>query len=169
MTFGINGRYSNWSLFRWLTSTMIVDCNFGTSVRCSSGCRSVRRQLAMTQWPLFSLFFIPHVFILQKLTGAPKNLEIQFFPDPFGYFVAPQQPFWIFEELLKNLKKSGGTSTASHRFKVGKVSLGSEGLRDSKNYEINRRVLRRWSSHNIKNKTWSSVSIPVSKGGGCPK
>ena len=36
--------------------------------------------------------------IQQKLTGAPKNLGLDPFPDPVGNFLAPLSPFWILQD-----------------------------------------------------------------------
>ena len=41
--------------------------------------------------------------ILQKLTGAPKNLGIDHYTDPGGHFGSPWRPFWIFEVLIEGM------------------------------------------------------------------
>ena len=38
--------------------------------------------------------------ILRKLTGAPKNLGVDTFPDSVGNFGAPWRPFWISRPLI---------------------------------------------------------------------
>ena len=61
----------------------------------------------------FHRYFFPHHFpvatfshrrsaqikklILSKLTGAPKNLGLDPFPDPVGHFGAPWRQFWILQ------------------------------------------------------------------------
>ena len=44
--------------------------------------------------------------IQRKLTGAPKYLEVDTFPDPVGHFGAPWWPFWIFEFLEEGMIES---------------------------------------------------------------
>ena len=50
-------------------------------------------------FPPSSTFFIEEVLgsknLFGKLTGAPKNLGVDTFPDPVGHFGAPWWPFWI--------------------------------------------------------------------------
>ena len=41
--------------------------------------------------------------IYQNLTGAPKNLGEDHFPDPVE---APRWPFWIFEVLIEGMMES---------------------------------------------------------------
>ena len=35
-----------------------------------------------------------------KMTGVPKNLGVDTFPDPVGHFGAPWRPFWILRPLI---------------------------------------------------------------------
>ena len=118
-----------WIAFLKLTmSKQIVQSssNFGMSMRRSSGRRSGGRLLAMTQWPVFPSvfsFFFPLFFpsvaifshrrsarikkrIQRNLTGAPKNLGVDHFPDPGGHFGTPWRPCWIFEVLIEGIIKS---------------------------------------------------------------
>ena len=37
--------------------------------------------------------------IYQKLTGTPKNLKVDTFPDPVGHFGAHWRPFWILQAV----------------------------------------------------------------------
>ena len=43
---------------------------------------------------------------IKKLTGAPKILGDNHFPDPVGHCEAPWQPFWIFEVLIEGMMES---------------------------------------------------------------
>ena len=106
--------------------TLTLD-SFGASLRRSSGWHSGGRLLAMTQQPLFSSvfsFFFPPLFSLfsvffsvatfshrrsarikkliqRKLTGTPKNLGVDTFPDPLRHFGAPWRPFWILQAVRR--------------------------------------------------------------------
>ena len=50
----------------------------------------------------------------QKLTGAPKNLGIDTFPDPIYHFGDPWWPFWIFKvlNLIQNPRDVYSTTRA---------------------------------------------------------
>merc|ERR1711954_400716 len=39
--------------------------------------------------------------ILRKLTGSPKNLGVDTFPDPLRHFGAPWRPFWILQVVRR--------------------------------------------------------------------
>ena len=43
-------------------------------------------------FPFFP-FSVP--IIERKLTGVPKNIGVETFPDPVGHYGAPQRPFWF--------------------------------------------------------------------------
>ena len=91
---------------------------FGTSVRCSSRSafgrltgNNVSGHYKRHYFPfLFSFFFSVVYFyhrrsarikklIQRKLTGTPKNLGVDTFPDPLCHFGAPWRPFWILQAV----------------------------------------------------------------------
>ena len=50
--------------------------------------------------------------ILRKLTGTPKNLGVDTFPDPLCHFGAPWRPFWILQAVRRCRRLASAPSAA---------------------------------------------------------